>query len=1416
MTQPAHAPVKAEVAPVAVSPAPQPEADPDRLPLSPADAIVRLQAIHGNRTVQRIRDGRAPLIVQRKRCACGGEAGPDGECEACKAKRLALQRRVETRAAEPEQLPESVEQVLQSTGEPLDEQIRSEMEEQFGRDFGDVRLHSDTRAAASAQAISALAYTAGHHIVFGAGRHKPLTPDGRHLLAHELAHVVQQSTAPGGIPTASNGIAPADGLHEQQAEAAARSAGSTVRDQTRVGRTRVPLPASSRTHGVVQRAPETPAVGEQEISVSVSLSGIFFEVPKTVVFKPGKTSTQLLAVVLRGLLGSQYSPGLEKEAEAALPWGKLKREGEFESKQIAKGGEPFPQIHLDIPATAHLFGFFRKKKLEPRLTDKQKELLSLGVANLALWEDFRQMLREGGNPLPAWYTRNIFDREMSQQGALLRKYAEHLRQGTARAGTVQDIVEALYQPIVLLEEVRKDIKLTADDDGRAGYGTIWQLPEPKKGSKEKSQITSPPTRLRSEGKAALFLGYSRTQRELARDAEAYHEQRLELMKRFARFIGQLTYSGTKGDEEIRDQPATSNRPAFPSILSPLSPIQPPLFEAALKTDHRFHMEVQFPSVYDALGSYVFNWERVRIPDDKIGQPVDVSKLKGEQIKVGEVAAVRFNRDTAYAKADIGRAIDTIKSDIGPAGVGALELIGANAILRYVGTGIRLFLETLTMPRQDKDIPFPGPGLYMVRAAMSQVREGTEEVMRAPSVAYYPVLARDPDEIAAGAVERTLTAAEKTKERIKEIEATLNGGKLQDAERTALQKELNALRLSTAPLGSRLEQRRKEAAEREKAIEAGKEPGDLEAATKERETIEKIIALRTKRDLGDNAELLTARFVSDLGQTIPLSIEVVDHTPPTAGTSRVTISDVTTPKSGTDSGTGKTRDDAIANAVRSLLEGTLGYGRGRVAIAFGNGVRTIRIEASMGSLLSEAIDNVAMVASIAAVAAAPFTGGATLAFLVPIGLVGAIPSAYRVAMKLEAGTFEFDLENALEIVNIAGSLIGLGRMGAASTRMMRLGKGLLVIGYGVDAAGGLLMGAQMLEQIHALSKLPPGERSAALLMLLGQTMLSAGVMAGGTLAERGQHAKAEAKVARAQGLIDETPPGGKGPKAPVDPVAPKATANKAQVDNDMLFLGKMDPKSEANLRANEPLRTSLTDRPLAAAALKKCASPCYPPDITPKQVVELDRILARLAKTGAYDEQMLKDFLYKRRADLDTAIGQLDKVPESARLKDWVHFYDRGGTVKIGPSPGTKELIAEKRDRSYKIGTERGREAAIKEGMTDTGFDNPFRDYVYEQGFDDVMKTGPNIDIGDVFIVEHKGGTARLSEGQMELEWVIKNIRRLYYEGGIKGEQTARTLAKALREGRLKGVAYSTPVINGEARPTVKIKEWTYEKRNLKF
>jgi len=95
----------------------------------------------------------------------------------------------------PDGAPASVHDTLRAGGQPLDAKTRAFMEPRLGADFGSVRVHEDAAAARSARDVRALAYTVGTNIVFGAGQYRPSNPEGRRLLAHELAHVIQQNGA---------------------------------------------------------------------------------------------------------------------------------------------------------------------------------------------------------------------------------------------------------------------------------------------------------------------------------------------------------------------------------------------------------------------------------------------------------------------------------------------------------------------------------------------------------------------------------------------------------------------------------------------------------------------------------------------------------------------------------------------------------------------------------------------------------------------------------------------------------------------------------------------------------------------------------------------------------------------------------------------------------------------------------------------------------------------------------------------------------------------------------------------------------------------------------------------------------------------------------------------------------------------
>lgn len=116
------------------------------------------------------------------------------------------------------EVPPIVHDVLRSPGDPLPTATRAVMEPKFGRDFSRVRIHTGAAAAASARVVHAQAYTVGEDIVFAQGTYAPDSACGRRLLAHELAHTVQQQ----GVGNTTSGVSA--GLSQDAAEREATEA----------------------------------------------------------------------------------------------------------------------------------------------------------------------------------------------------------------------------------------------------------------------------------------------------------------------------------------------------------------------------------------------------------------------------------------------------------------------------------------------------------------------------------------------------------------------------------------------------------------------------------------------------------------------------------------------------------------------------------------------------------------------------------------------------------------------------------------------------------------------------------------------------------------------------------------------------------------------------------------------------------------------------------------------------------------------------------------------------------------------------------------------------------------------------------------------------------------------------------------
>ena len=190
-----------------------------------------------------------------RECACEEQAQPDES----------LPGTVSRKAAAPgpvTQVPASVSEVVRAPGQPLEASTLAWIGPRFGHDFSRVRVHAGAQAARSAGMVDALAYTLGEHLVFAAGRYAPRTAAGRRLLAHELAHVVQQSGKPAENLTGLALSRPADPA-EVEAERAAQAV---------VSGKEVALPRGPGAPGILQRqqaglaaapqtAPPPPAAG---------------------------------------------------------------------------------------------------------------------------------------------------------------------------------------------------------------------------------------------------------------------------------------------------------------------------------------------------------------------------------------------------------------------------------------------------------------------------------------------------------------------------------------------------------------------------------------------------------------------------------------------------------------------------------------------------------------------------------------------------------------------------------------------------------------------------------------------------------------------------------------------------------------------------------------------------------------------------------------------------------------------------------------------------------------------------------------------------------------------------------------------------------------------------------------------------
>ncbi|MBZ4422371.1 DUF4157 domain-containing protein [Myxococcus sp. RHSTA-1-4] len=718
-------------------------------------------------------------------------------------------------------------------------------------------------------------------------------------------------------------------------------------------------------------------------------------------------------------------------------------------------------------------------------------------------------------------------------------------QDTAHANTAAErLVDLLaaFAPITrLLDQVRQDAAL----QGHAAYELLFPPNDDD-------------TRRVDARRVVAFHTYVPTQpRGLLDRARAGSEGRSELLDGFLSYLGRVP-AGQRGNTVVTETPSRVNAPPLPSRMTVYPALEPPHFDAALNAVHHFTMAIQWPDVYEALGNafggWTYEWDLIKVRESDIANLPEAAEAEGRAPSFWDPLATELARDVRYAGEDMARVrrdLGALELRLGPPGMGAETLVAASAMVSTIGTVVRNVISEVTMPRNEERFALTEGGLHIVRCRASpRFDEDREEssFRRATSVAWLPFWARTAQsmaELRTAAETRSLTEGEA---RLAELESLLSNPDESLPNRAELITERDALRRSLhgsieAILQARLRDLRAQKARIDARTPAPGEEGlTSEGVAQQLTSVERMLAMRSARTTvtSNRPVRLVGTLVTDVGDPIHLLLEAArldDRRDPRRA--HWTVSDLTTERSGFEdawSDGSHVRDnpnhDAILNAILEILEGQSGYGVGYLSVflpsdtsgavatpSSGGVARTVRVARSLATIAVNAVENVTQLITIAAIVAAPFTGGASLVLLVPVGIVGAMPSAYRLYHRHEMGTLRVDAQTAMEIVDIVGAVVGLSELGAGMRVASQAGRGvtrsalrwarvqgaLWIVGLGSDGLGMVMMGTGLLDQLAALEGLPAGMRAARAAEILGNALLQVGIQAGGALASR-RHAE----------------------------------------------------------------------------------------------------------------------------------------------------------------------------------------------------------------------------------------------------------------------------------------------------------------------
>ncbi|MCX6317005.1 MAG: DUF4157 domain-containing protein [Bacteroidetes bacterium] len=1019
----------------------------------------------------------------------------------------------------------AVQQILNKSGIPLEQKLRKKMERRFGFDFSQVRIHNDAEAHSSAKAINAAAYTYRNNIVFGSGYYQPSSREGQKLLAHELTHVVQQYGTYLTRLQANGALVP------------------TIKRQLSTELVQRELDLTLKDNEVLLN----PINGTVTASIFIGLQ--FSPADPAQPYAEGAHKyIQGMSAMIKGLAGTMYSPDLVKEFIESLG-GESGLTHIGGTGNIAGPGEKIDFYFLTGSLPGLLIQFFDKKKI-PFPADLREILQSYYDAD-RLFEDMSLVT-------PKWFTRDMLAGLVLSKKTWLTKYADLAAKekrdedtGTEYSADYYGKLEQyVFFYIDIVEAIRKDKALLTEP----AYSMLWDLPFNLPDAKIKV------TPAMAGGDYIDIVNVMRLFQQCDTDIadakkatganEAGHLARAKLLKDAMSIP--LNGQTAKANTKLSDRLNRYNAPAFPATLRSYPPLEPPLFELVSNTSPTFSMSVEWGSFYDALGfafAGSYGFELIRISDSVIANLIQLKEgkitdeisakaqeemkqvakvgqdntIRGEQPNVGDVIGQKIDKRLDYLAEDVETVFDGMGKKYGPeVGMAILGMDAVGNAFGAVGDVISSFWEDINADRWEKKIPINKPGLYIVRATAFQ-RDIPESAtyVHAPSVAWMPVWARSAKDYSSKYLDVILAGRENAKSQLEDLKKQLLPGvTLSEEERKAINDKIEVINTAlTGTVEKQLEARLKKV---EDALASNPDKDIKEMLEREKTEVKRLLAIqrtRTSENKVDDQGLeapftLPAIFISDNGPATRLYLELIEQ-PKTNGKYSFFVSDLTSSKMSSHTGpVSDSRDDAIQSAILEYLMQPNRYGRGYCSISIPppSGVqadpvkKTIRVKSDEAVIVLDSIENITSALTVILIAAAPFTAGASLAILLPVGIVGAIPSAYRLYDRTKGDSFYLDWSTAMDIVNVVSAFAGIGGKAASGLKLITVGKGFAIVGFGLDGLGVIVGTAKTMEDIDLISKrsdLSPGAKRAMIMSSIGGQLASIGLTVGTRVYETGK-------------------------------------------------------------------------------------------------------------------------------------------------------------------------------------------------------------------------------------------------------------------------------------------------------------------------